>query len=226
MSFASMKLLGAAGVKILIADDHAIVRQGLKQTLADEFGNVVVAEARTAQEVMDHAWKQEWDLAILDLSLPDRNGLEVLQVLKDQRRDFPILVLSMHAEEQYAARVFRAGAAGYITKHSAVEELAAAIRKVLAGGKYVSPALAETLAARLDVQTEKPLHERLSNREYQILCLIASGKTVSEIAEQFSLSIKTISTYRARVLEKMRMKNNAQLTSYAVQYRLVTPETL
>ena len=208
-------------INILIADDHAIVRRGLKQIVAEEPDMTVAGEAKTAQQVLDLVRKQQWDVVILDITMPGRSGLEVLKELKQERPKLPVLMLSMHPEEQFAVRALKAGAAGYLTKESAPEELVTALRKVLRGGKYVSPALAEKLAFALATASDRPPHETLSDREYEVLRLIASGKTVSEIAEQLSLSVKTISTYRTRVLEKMNLKNNAELMQYAVTHRLV-----
>lgn len=209
-------------IRILIADDHAIVRRGLKQILAEESGMTVAGEAQNAQEVMDLVRKQAWDVLVLDIAMPGRGGLDVLKEIKPEYPQLPVLILSMHPEDQYAVRALKAGAAGYLTKESAPEELVKAIRKVLAGGKYVSTSLAEKLALALDTDTKKTPHETLSDREYQVMCLIASGKTVGEIADELSLSVKTISTYRARILEKMNLKSNAALTHYAVQQRLVS----
>ncbi len=208
-------------VKILIADDHIIVRKGLKQIISETSDMVVADEASNGQEVLDKVRKNGFDMILLDISMPGRTGLDILRELKTEKPKLPILVLSMYPEEQYAVRVLRAGASGYLTKESAPEELIAAIRKVSLGKKYVTPSVAERLAFDLDVDSEKPLHETLSDREYQVLCLIASGKTVGEIADKLSLSAKTISTYRARILEKMNMKNNAELTHYAIQHKLV-----
>jgi two-component system invasion response regulator UvrY len=208
-------------MKILITDDHAVVRQGLKQILADEFKNATFGEASNAQEALAHVWRQAWDVVVLDMSMPGRNGLEVLKEIKKSRPKLPVLVLSMHPEDQFAVRVLKTGAAGYMTKESAPEELVGAIKKVLAGGRYVSSSLAETMATYLDIDVQKPPHERLSDREYQVLRLIASGKMVSEIARELSLSVKTVSTYRTRILEKMTMKTNAELTHYAIQSHLV-----
>jgi DNA-binding NarL/FixJ family response regulator len=208
-------------IRILIADDHAIVRRGLKQIVAEEAGMTVAGEAQNAQEVLDLVRKQSWDVVVLDLAMPGRGGLEVLKEIKQEQAQLPILILSMHPEDQYAIRALKAGAAGYLTKESAPEELVKAIRKVLSGGKYVSTSLAEKLAQALEMDAQKLPHETLSDREYQVMCLIASGKAVGEIAEELSLSVKTISTYRARILEKMSLKNNAALTHYAVQQRLV-----
>lgn len=208
-------------IKILIADDHAIVRRGLKQIVAVESDMAVSGEARDAREVLELVRKQDWDIAVLDITMPGRSGLDVLKELKVERPKLPILVLSMHPEDQFAVRVLRAGASGYMTKETAPEELVKAIRKVVAGGKYVSASLAEQLACDLEDCSEKLRHETLSDREYQVMCRIASGKTVKEIAEELSLSVKTISTYRARILEKMNMKTSAELTHYAIQNRLV-----
>ena len=208
-------------IKILIADDHAIVRRGLKQIVAGEPDMAVFGEAHDAREVLELVRKQDWDIAVLDITMPGRSGLDVLKELKVERPKLPDLVLSVHPEDQFAVRVLRAGASGYMTKESAPEELVKAIRKVVAGGKYVSASLAEQLACDLKSSSEKLCHETLSDREYQVMCRIASGKTVKEIAEELSLSGKTISTYRARILEKMKMKTSAELTHYAIQNRLV-----
>ncbi len=210
-------------IRILIVDDHTIVHRGLRQIVAEESDMVVAGEARTGQEGLALVQAQPWDLVVLDVSMPGRGGLDVLKELKQVRPKLPVLVLSMYPEEQYALRAMRLGASGYMTKESAPEELIGAIRKVVAGGRYVSASLAETLAGSLvaDRQGERPLHETLSDREYHVLRLIASGKTVTEIADELALSVKTISTYRSRVLEKMCMKTNAELTHYAISNRLV-----
>ena len=208
-------------IKILIADDHAIVREGLKQIIRETSDMVVAGEASTAQEVLEKVWKNDYDVVLLDISMPGRSGLDILKQLKSQRPELPILILTIHPEEQYAVRVLRAGASGYLTKESAPDELIKAIRKVSMGRKYVSSTLAEKLATEVDIISEKPLHQALSDREYEVMCMIASGKTVKEIAEELCLSIKTISTYRSRILEKMKMKSNAELIHYAIQNRLV-----
>jgi DNA-binding NarL/FixJ family response regulator len=208
-------------IRILIADDHAVVRQGLKQILLEAFEPATFGEAGHAQEVLDQVRAQEWDVVILDITMPGRSGLEVLKELKQARPKLPVLVLSMHPEDQYAVRTLKAGAAGYMTKDSAPDELVGAVKKILRGGKYVSPSLAEKLAFSLDADTQRPPHESLSDREFQVMCMIASGKTVGEIADELCLSVKTISTYRTRILEKMNLKNNAELTHYAIQNRLV-----
>lgn len=208
-------------IKILIADDHAIVREGLKQILSDTGDLIIAGEATNGQEVLELIRHEEWDLIILDLAMPGRDGLYTLKEVKREKSKIPILVLSIYPEEQYAVRALKAGAAGYLTKESAPEELIAAIRKVSQGGKYISASLAEKLAFDLEVDTEKPLHERLSDREYQVMLKIASGKTVKEIADEMSFSIKTISTYRVRALSKMGLKNNAAFTYYALKNGLV-----
>lgn len=208
-------------MKILIADDHAVVRQGLKQILADEFKKADFGEAGTGQDALNRVWKDKWDVVILDITMPGRSGLEVLKEIKKSRPKLPVLVLSMHPEDQFAVRVLKAGASGYMTKESAPEELVGAIKKVLGGGRHVSAALAEIMAAYLTINTKKPPHELLSNREYQVMRLISSGKTVSQIGREISLSVRTVSTYRTRILEKMGMKSNAELTHYAFQNQLV-----
>jgi DNA-binding NarL/FixJ family response regulator len=208
-------------MKILIADDHAVVRHGLKQILADEFKRSEFGEAKNGQEVLDTIWKENWDVVILDITMPGRGGLEVLRELKQARPKLPILVLSMHPEDQFAVRVLKAGASGYMTKESAPQELVGAIRKVTAGGRHISPAVAELMASYLSLDSDAAPHEQLSNREFQVMRLIASGKTVSEIARELSLSVRTVSTYRARILEKTGMRTNAELTHYAFQHQLV-----
>jgi two-component system invasion response regulator UvrY len=209
-------------MRILLADDHTVVRHGLRQILADEFKKAVFGEARNAQEALNLVWKENWDVVVLDITMPGRSGLEVLREIKKSKPKLPVLVLSMHPENQFAVRVLKRGASGYMTKESASEELVGAIRKVLAGGRYVSTSLAEKLATYLSSgENQKAPQETLSDREFQVLRLIASGKMVSEIARELSLSVKTISTYRTRILEKMAMKNNAELMHYAMQHQLV-----
>ncbi len=208
-------------MKILLADDHAVVRHGLKQILAEDFKRAAFGEARNAQEALDLVWKENWDVVVLDITMPGRSGLEVLREIKKSKPRLPVLVLSMHPEGQFAVRVLKRGAAGYMTKESAPDDLVGAIKKVLAGGRYVSPSLAEKLATYLASDAQKPAQELLSDREFQVLRLIASGKIVSEIAKDLSLSVKTISTYRTRILEKMGLKNNAELMHYAMQHHLV-----
>lgn len=199
-----------------------MVRQGLKLILADHFPKPGFGEARNAHEALSRVSKEKWDVVVLDITMPGRSGLEVLREIKQLRPKLPVLVLSMHPEDQFAVRMLKAGAAGYLTKESAGEELVGAIKKIMGGGRYISPALAERMAQYLDVDVHKPPHERLSDREFQILRLIASGKAVSQVAKELSLSVKTISTYRTRILEKMAMKNNAEITHYAIHRGLVT----
>jgi two-component system, NarL family, invasion response regulator UvrY len=208
-------------IHLLIIDDHVVVRDGVKRLAEEQLGATVIGEASTAQEALQRVREAHWDVAVLDISLGARNGLEVLKELQQLRPRLPVLILSMHAEEQYARRAFKAGAAGYITKDSSRAELVTALTKVLHGGKYVSPRFAEQLVVDLARGTDQPRHEALSAREFEVMCLIASGKTVSQIAEVLSLSDKTISTYRARILEKMHLKTNAELTHYALQNKLV-----
>jgi DNA-binding NarL/FixJ family response regulator len=192
----------------------------LKQILTDAFKRATYGEARNAQEALDLIWKQDWDVVVLDITMPGRSGLDVLREIKKSKPRLPVLVLSMHPENQFAVRVLKSGASGYMTKESAPDELVGAVKKVLAGGRYVSNALAENLAASLSVNQKAP-QEKLSDREFQVLRLIASGKMITDIARELSLSVKTISTYRSRILEKMDMKNNAELMHYAIQHRLV-----
>jgi len=208
-------------MRILIVDDHAVVRDGVKTIVGERFGEVVLGEASTANEALELARQEEWDAVVLDISLGGRSGLEVLKELKHLRPKLPVLILSMHSEAQYARRAFKAGASGYITKESSHAELVAAINKVIEGRRYVSAALAEKLVFDIERGTGGPPHESLSDREFEVMCLIASGKTVTEIAEVLSLSDKTISTYRARILEKMDMKTSAELTHYAIKNKLV-----
>jgi DNA-binding NarL/FixJ family response regulator len=208
-------------IKVLIADDHAIVREGLKQILEDTSDLTVAGEARNGWEVLQMIQNEEFDVVILDISLPGKSGLEVLKDLKTNYPTLPVLVLSMYPEEQYALRMLKTGAAGYLTKECAPDELVTAIRKVARGSKYITPSLAERLAFVLDDDVSQPLHTKLSDREYTVMCLIASGKTVSEIAAELCLSPKTISTYRSRILEKMQMKTNAEVMHYAVKHGLV-----
>src|SRR5881394_437054 len=208
-------------MKILIVDDYMVVRQGLRHVLADEFRRAEFGEARNAQEALNRVWKDKWDVVVLDITMPGRSGLEVLREIKHSKPKLPVLVLSMHPEDQFAVRVLKSGASGYMTKESAPEVLVGAIKKVMAGGRYVSSSLAEKMASYLAIDTPKPPHERLSDREFVVLRMIASGKTVSQIAAELSLSVKTVSTYRTRILEKMAMASNAELTHYAIKNQLV-----
>ena len=207
--------------RILLIDDHEVVRSGVKRIFDKQLsGEVVFGEASTPQDALDLVRERDWDVAVLDLSLGGRDGLEVLKELKQIRPRLPVLILSMHSEELFARRAFKAGASGYITKDIPRSELVSAINKVSEGGTYVSPALVEELVVDLRRGADRPPHELLSDREFEVMRLIASGKTVSEIAELLSLGDSTISTYRARIMEKMGMKTNAELTHYAIQNKL------
>lgn len=208
-------------LRILLADDHAVVRQGVKQILTNSINQVVFGEAQNGHEIRELINKETWDIVVLDLAIPDGNGMEVLKQIKHNRPNLPVLILSMFPEDQYALRAIKAGAAGYLNKESAPEELVQAINKILQGGEYVSITLAEQLIHYARHEEDLPLHKYLSDREYQVLCMIASGKEVKEIANELSLSVKTISTYRARLLLKMKMKTNAELTYYAIQNGLI-----
>lgn len=208
-------------MNLLIADDHPVVRQGLKQMLDQEADFHIVGEARNGGEALDLSRRVEWDVAVLDYNMPDSTGLDLVKQLHQEFPRKPVLILSMYPEDRHAVRVLKAGAAGYLTKETAPEELVRAIRKVAEGGRYVTPALGEKLALELEDKGSRPLHETLSDREYQITWLIASGKTGREIARELSLSPNTVSTYRNRILRKMKMKSNAELMRYAVTHQLV-----
>ncbi len=208
-------------MKILIADDHALIRRGLRQIVDEEFPNGVTGEAQDCREVLEMVRTDEWDIVVLDLNMPGGYGLEVLKQIKVIRPKLPVLVLSMYTEDQFGALVLREGAAGYLNKKTAPEELVKAIRKVVDGGKYVSSSLAEKLAMEIDKGVEKPLHKTLSNREYQVFIMLASGKSVGEIAEDLSLSEKTVRQFRARLLLKMKMRNNVELAHYAMANKLI-----
>jgi len=208
-------------IKVCVIDDHAVVREGLKRIIAENPGMAVTSEAGDGVEALRILQTEPCDIVLLDITMPNKNGLDVLKQIHAETPRLPVLVLSMHAEDQYAVRVLRAGASGYLTKESAPAKLVQAIRKVVRGGKYVSTTLAEKLVFDLDARSAKAPHEVLSDREYQVLCMIASGKTVTIIAEELALSVKTVSTYRVRILEKLNMKNNAELTRYAIKEGLV-----
>lgn len=208
-------------IEILIVDDHAVVRTGLKQILSEISDMTIADEACDAKEALDKIRTNNYSVVVLDIALPGKSGLDALKEIKSERPELPVLILSMYPEDQYAIRVLKSGAAGYMTKESAPEELVKAVRIVADGRKYISPSVAERLASQLDFAGQKELHEMLSDREYQVLCMIASGKPPGEIAEELSLSVKTISTYRSRILEKMNLSNNAELTTYAIQKRLI-----
>ena len=208
-------------IRVLIVDDFPVVRRGLIEILIREFKDAVCQEAENAQEAFTKVQAQSWDLLILDLTMPGRSGVDILRELKRVQPKLPLLVLSIHPEDQYGKRVLRAGASGYMNKDAAPEELIKAVHKVLSGGRYVSPALAERLALELHEDFARPRHETLSDREFEVLRMIASGKTVSRIAEELHLSATTISTYRARILEKMNMTSSAELMHYALRNHLV-----
>jgi DNA-binding NarL/FixJ family response regulator len=210
-----------ATIKVFIADDHAIVREGLKQILAETRDIVVAGEAENGLDAVRVFRKSECQVMLLDISLPDRSGIEVLKQVKKENPELAVLMLSMHREDQYAIRSLKAGAAGYLTKQSAPRELVTAIRQVAGGLKYISAALAQELANHVGEDHEAPPHDSLSDREYQTLTMIASGKTVGTIAKELSLSVKTVSEYRARLLVKMKLKNSAELTHYAIKNQLI-----
>lgn len=206
-------------IKVLITDDHAIVRKGLRQ-IAEEQAGMMVGEASNGQEALDKLREDRWDALVLDIAMPERHGLDVLQAVRDTQPGLPVLVLSMHPEDQYAMRVLKAGAAGYMTKDAAPDELVSAIRKIVAGGKYISATLAEKLAFEIGGHPDKQPHELLSDREYRVLVMIGNGRSVGQIADELALSVKTVSTYRARVLEKMNLGTNADLIRYVIDHNL------
>ncbi len=208
-------------IRILIADDHTLFREGLKHIMAEYTDLVVANEAGNGQEVIEKIRNNDYDMVLLDITMPGMTGLEALKQLKNDKPKLPVLVLSMHSEEQYAVRVIRAGASGYLRKESAPDELITAIRQISQGRKYITPSLAEKLAFEVEADSEKAPHDILSDREYQVLRMIAEGKTVKYIAKEMSLSAKTVSTYRARIMEKMKMKTNAELMHYVMKHRLV-----
>ncbi len=208
-------------IKILIADDHAIVREGLKQIVAEESDMKVTGEAANASELFELLEKDSWEIVVLDINMPGKSGLEALKEMKTRNIKVPVLILSMFSEDQYGLRAIKAGAAGYLKKVSAPTELVSAIRKIVGGGKYISPTLAEKLADNIDVNNKKALHQNLSDREYQIMCFISFGKSAEEIAEELTISIHTVYSYRNRILEKMHLKSNVELTQYAIQNKLI-----
>ena len=211
----------AKKIKILIADDHAIFRLGLKEIFANHFPGVTIGEAGTGQDAIEQARKAAWNIVVLDVTMPGRNGVDVLREIRQIRPALPVLMLSMHPEEQYAVRVLKEGAAGYITKIKAPLEIVEAVKIVLAGNKYISPALSKRLMEQLKPGAKKPPHDRLSNREYQVMRLTCSGKSLKEIAGELSISIQTVSTHRARILKKMRLHTSAELIRYALENKLV-----
>ncbi len=208
-------------IRVMIADDHAIVRQGLKQILSETGDISVTGEAETGFQAVKVIRQQEFDVMLLDISLPDRNGIEILKQIKKDRPNLMVLMLSMHNENEFALRALKAGASGYLNKQSAPAQLVTAIRQVSEGHKYISPALAQELANAWTSEADRPLHENLSDREFQTLCLIASGKTLSEISIEMCLSPKTVSVYRARMMEKLKISNNSELVRYAIKHKLV-----
>ena len=208
-------------IKVLLADDHAIVRKGLRQLLEETGYISVVAEASDYPEIMKVVRNTELDVIVMDITMPGKNGVDVLKVVKEEKPKLAVLMLSMHPEDQYAVRALKAGASGYLTKNSAPDKLVDAIQMIASGRRYITPELADSLASHLTDDVDKPLHSTLSDREFQTIRLIASGKKLSEIAEELALSPKTVSVYRARILEKMKMKSNAELTHYALKFGLV-----
>lgn len=208
-------------LKVLIADDHTIVRRGLKEILLDEFANALIFEVANGIELLKKVRTEKVDIVITDISMPGMSGMDALKQLKEEFPKLPVLILSIHSEDQYAIRMLRAGASGYLTKESASDELIKSVRYILNGRRYISAWVAEKLAETLDMPAGKTLHESLSDREFDVLKLIATGKTVSEIADLLSLSVTTISTYRARILEKLRLRNNANLIQYAIENKLI-----
>ena len=211
----------AKKLKILIADDHAIFRRGLKDIFMEHFPKVIVGEAEAGESALEQVRKVDWDLVMLDVTMPGRNGVDILRDIKLLRPKLPILVLSMHPEEQYAVRVLKAGAVGYITKIKAPLEVIGAVETVLAGGKYISPTLTEQLMEQSQPGAVKLPHERLTNREYQVMCLTPSGKSLKEIADDLSISVQTVSTHRARIFKKMGLHTSAELIRYALENKLV-----
>jgi len=210
-------------IRVMIADDHPVLRRGIKDILEEQADIEVAAEAGNGQELLQELAQASCDVVLLDINMPGRDGLDTLSEIRRVHPKLPVLILSVYPEDQFGPRVLKSGAAGYMNKEAACNQLVTAVRKVCAGGKYISPRLAEKIASDLAADNILPPHERLSDREYQVMCLIASGKTVGEIARDLCLSLKTISTHRARILEKMEMKTNAQLTYYAIHNDLVNP---
>lgn len=208
-------------IRVLMADDHAIVRKGLRQILAEGDNPCQVEEANSGQEVMKKVYDGNWDILVLDISLPDRNGLDLVKEIKHVKPKLPILMLSVYPEEQYALRALKAGVSGYLNKDSAPDQLVQAIERIVSGGKYISLSLAESLATTIGAGREGDPHEALSDREFTVLLRIGAGKSVSEIADELGLSVKTVSTYRTRILEKMNMSSNADLIRYVIDYKLV-----
>jgi two-component system invasion response regulator UvrY len=207
--------------RVLIADDHAMMRKGLRETLEDELGAITFGEAENAAQALELVWKQKWDLLLLDINMEGRSGLDALVEIHKARPKLPVLILSMYPEQDFAVRALKAGAAGYISKRLASDELVAAVKKVLAGGRYITPAVADQLAAEVHRDEQRSPHELLSNREFQIMTMIAAGKTLKEIAAELSISVKTVGTYHGRLLAKMQMSSDIELTRYALMNKLV-----
>jgi len=210
-------------IRVLVADDHAVVRRGVVQILDEAPDLVAAGEASSGRQVLQKVQENDYDVLVLDIGMPDGSGLEVLHQLRTLRPELRVLILSMYPERQYALRALKAGAAGYLTKESAPDELVAAVRRIAQGGKYITQSLAEELTAALVGEVEKSPEEILSDREFQVVCMLAEGKTIAGIAEELSLSVKTISTYRARVLEKLNLSNTAEIIRYAFEHKLVEP---
>jgi two-component system, NarL family, invasion response regulator UvrY len=208
-------------MRILVADDHIVVRRGLRMILLEGFPGAEIEEVGDAEDLVKQALKQDFDVVISDLSMPGRTGLDALVQVKQSKPNLPFLILSIHPEDQYALRVLKAGASGYLSKDMAPDELVNAVQKVLLGKKYITPSIAEKLTSVFDMDKDKPLHEYLSDREFGVLKMLAAGKSVSEIAESLFLSVTTVSTYRARIITKMNLKNNAELTLYAIENKLI-----
>jgi two-component system invasion response regulator UvrY len=207
--------------RILMADDHAIVRKGLQETLEDELGDLAFGQAANSREVLDQVWNEKWDLVILDINMEGRSGLDVLDEIRKAKPKLPVLILSMYPVSEFAVRALKLGAAGYVNKQTAPEELITAVKKVLEGGRYISAALADRLAADLQRDSDRPVHTTLSNRELQVMRMIAEGKSLKEIAAELSISVKTVGTYHTRLLEKMGAKSDVELTRYALLNKLV-----
>ncbi|MGC8991086.1 MAG: response regulator [Verrucomicrobiia bacterium] len=208
-------------LRVLVVDDHALIRRGLRQVISEGWKDAVVGEARNASEALEQIYAKNWDIVVADITMPGRSGLDLLREIKAANPKLPVVILSVHAEEELGVRAIKAGAAGYVSKESAPDQLVEAMRKVLAGGRYIGPKLAEKIAQYIGFDIEKPLHETLSDREYEVLSMIGEGKTPTEIAKALSLSIKTVSTYRSRIMAKMKLKTTPELIRYAIQHGIV-----
>jgi DNA-binding NarL/FixJ family response regulator len=216
---------GAKPLKVLIIDDHPLVRRGLVETIEGEYPDAIIGEAGSSQSGLEAFWRDDWAIILLDVAMPGRSGLDLLKEIKQQRPKTPVLIVSAYPEDQFAIRALKNGADGYLTKDVNGQEVIAAVKRLLAGGKYIRPSLAEQLASYLDMDDSKPPHHTLSDREYQVMRMIAAGQPPRKIASELSLSIKTVSTFRSRVLKKMMMKNNAELMRYAMENGLVDPQS-